>query len=178
MEKLKEIEFTFRGEYLDGCKGRKKKKKHNFEKNPLENLDLPYHELFESCLKIAEQKSYDLRSIYSDKGFIKKIEMLTSSYIDIIEFHLSKTQAEIEKAQEEELSSDSEQEGDGDMENEKKDEAEENKEAIPKKNEEKAQYHDINEADEDEDEEFIVDYSEEVQMVEIQEGIILISSIS
>ena len=112
IEKLKEIEFTFRGDYLDGCQGRRRKKKYNFQKNPLENLQLPYQELLDICLKAAHEKQYCLQELQKDSEFVKKIETLTLNYMEIVELHLLKTQAESENLQEAEMDSDMEEEKD------------------------------------------------------------------
>jgi len=98
IEKIKEIEFTFRAEYLARCKGQNIiTKKFNFRKNPLENMHLPNLELLDLCNQIFEEKGYTLRNCDRLEEFKTKLEMLTCKYLSQIDFTHLRSQKEQEK---------------------------------------------------------------------------------
>mgnify|MGYP000877337543 CR=1 FL=1 len=89
ISKLKDIEYTFRGDYLSNCLG-KKKKKNNFEQNPLENLSLPFQEILALCSTKVKETGYNLRNLMKDEEFCFKVEELVNNFLQLIEFdHLT-----------------------------------------------------------------------------------------
>ena len=75
IEKIKEIELKFRGEYLSQCEGKKKKSKSNLDKNPLEGMSLPYEELIQTCATIASEAAYSFKELKKNKKFIDCIRI-------------------------------------------------------------------------------------------------------
>lgn len=102
MEKIKDVEFRFRGEYLAQVQARRRRKKYNFEINPLENLELPQKELFELCQNKVKEQNYKMRSLEKDKLFFDSIETLITEYISQIELNHLPTQREKENLENEE----------------------------------------------------------------------------
>jgi hypothetical protein len=101
IQKLKEIEFCFRDEYLQYCQG----KKWNYKVSPLASLQLPYQELLKLTEKILKDHTYDLKSLLKEEKFGKNIQSLISSYVDTIEFTHLKSQREKDKLEAEETDS-------------------------------------------------------------------------
>jgi len=98
ISKLRGIEFKFRGDYLQQCQGKIRRKiKYNFEKNPLGNLTLPSQQIFDLCKQLAEEKKYNLRSLRETEGFFDTIQNLASKYIDTIQFNHLPRQRDAEK---------------------------------------------------------------------------------
>ena len=84
VEKIKEVEYQFRGQYLSQCSG--KKKKWNFEKNPLENISLPYEEILNACASLIKTGGYKLRETKKREEFVKDLQNLVSGFLELINF--------------------------------------------------------------------------------------------
>lgn len=94
VEKIKEVEYQFRGQYLSQCSG--KKKKWNFEKNPLENISLPYEEILNACASLIKTGGYKLRETKKREEFVKDLQNLVSGFLELINFEHLMTQKEKE----------------------------------------------------------------------------------
>ena len=99
ISKLKDIEYQFRGKYLEKCKGGRKKSKSNIEKNPLENMTLPYEHLIENCAKLFEEAKFDLDVLKKNELFMDTIKDLAGKFIDLIGFEHLTSQREAENVE-------------------------------------------------------------------------------
>ena len=84
---------------MDHCQGRRKTKKFNFKKNPLESIELPYENILALCGNQTKSQNYNLRKFHQDEQFILQIKNVVNLYIDHIEFSHLKTQKEAEEIQ-------------------------------------------------------------------------------
>jgi len=135
VEKIKEVEYQFRGQYLSQCSG--KKKKWNFEKNPLENISLPYEEILNACASLIKTGGYKLRETKKREEFVKDLQNLVSGFLELINFEHLMTQKEKEDEDNKFISTEFE-ESKGETENEAKmanneDKSDEKHDIIPKK---------------------------------------------
>lgn len=130
INKIKEVEFRFRAEYLYKCEGKKPKPKSNLEKNPLENLTLPHKTILDLCTKSIEENNHNLPQLKTNKEFIENIETMVTKYIQSIDFSHLQTQAETERKQNQILnnSEESKSANDGVEKAEEKEEKEEEEE--------------------------------------------------
>ena len=79
------------------CQGKKKKQKSNFDKNPLENISLPYEEIIEGCVKLVKEANFNFSILKKNEEFMNTVQELASKFIELINFDHLLTQQEAEK---------------------------------------------------------------------------------